>query len=72
MSRAIEKRADILHRLAEKTPDQLAELAKQIPMRFSPQETLEERIKRLLPYVARGWVELESYDARPTMIGEVN
>jgi hypothetical protein len=51
-------RTDILHRLAEKSADELAQLAKQIPMRFSARETLEERITRLVPYVARGWVEL--------------
>jgi endonuclease YncB( thermonuclease family) len=58
VSRASEERANILHRLAEKSPDELAELAKQIPMRFQPIETVEDRIRRLLPYVWRGWVEL--------------
>jgi hypothetical protein len=36
-----EQQQNILQRLAEKTADQLAKLAKQVPMRFSPQETLE-------------------------------
>ena len=64
MTRAVQTRANILHLLAEKSADELAELALQIPMRFSATETLEERIKRLLPYIERGWVELESDHAR--------
>jgi hypothetical protein len=52
-----ERRA-IHRRLARKSLDELAQLAKQIPLRFSAAETLEDRITRLLPYVKRGWVEL--------------
>jgi hypothetical protein len=58
VSRTSSERASILRRLAEKSPDALDALALQIPLRFSAAETLEKRIARLLPYVARGWVEL--------------
>ena len=58
MTHTRQEREDILHRLAEKTADELAELAMQIPMRFSAAESLEDRITRLVPYVARGWVDL--------------
>jgi hypothetical protein len=63
MTRTGQKRKRILHQLAEKSADELDALALQIPMRFSAAETKEERIERLLPYVWRGWIELESYRA---------